>query len=96
VSSPMKLRDQTAAHGSGRVRMQVRFRRAGPRWRRSMRLIMVTEPLVVGESRRLWLPRIPSGVLRPSGCDSLHRPGYRVLRPSPRKAEPTGSTFHTV
>jgi hypothetical protein len=35
-----------------------------------------------GESRCLWLPRVPwSGLGLPS-CDSLHQPGYRALLPA--------------
>jgi hypothetical protein len=49
----------------------------------SVRLALVTEPQVDGESRCLGLPRIASGVLKRPGCDSLHRPGYRVLLPLP-------------
>ena len=35
-----------------------------------------------GESRCLWLPRVPWGVLGLPSCDSLHRPGYRALLPA--------------
>jgi hypothetical protein len=51
-----------------------------------MRLAMLPNRDPERESRCLLLPRVALGNLGPPSCDSLHRPGLRVLLPLPMRA----------
>ena len=51
-----------------------------------MRLAMLPNRDPKRESRCLLLPRVALGNLGPPSCDSLHRPGLRVL-PSAHEGE---------
>jgi hypothetical protein len=51
-----------------------------------MRLAMLPNRVPERESRCLLLPRVALGNLGPPSCDSLHRPGLRVLLPLPMRA----------
>ena len=47
-----------------------------------MRLVMMTEPLIVASRAVSGCLGSPWGVLGLPSCDSLHRPGYRALLPA--------------